>query len=78
MKRKDQRDPAKVLRVLQRLKRFSVFEATENQIIAETMTWLVEDKLIDVDNSPGYPWSNVKLTAKGLAYLERSQYVPKP
>jgi hypothetical protein len=69
MKRKDQRDPKKVLKVLYECKRFSVFEATANPTIAKMMTELVQGGYIEVDNSPGYPWSNVKLTPKGQERL---------
>lgn len=71
--RKQQRDPKRVLEVLRRTKRFSVFEATENQDIARTMTMLRDQKLITVDNSPGYPWSNVSVTRKGLKLLKGTQ-----
>lgn len=67
MTRKDQRQPAKVLRVLHQAGRFSVFEATANQTIANTMTYLNKHGYIEIDNSPGYPWSKVKLTAAGFA-----------
>ena len=70
MRRADQRNPKKVLRVLHQCKRFSVFEATARPQIAKVMDWLVAEKMIEVDNSPGYPWSNVKLTAKGLRYAD--------
>lgn len=68
MPRGHQRYPRRVLKVLHECGRFSVFEATANQNIAKVMDGLVERKLIEVDNSPGYPWSKVKLTAKGKAY----------
>jgi hypothetical protein len=70
MKKKDQGSPRKVLRVLHGCKRFSVFEATENQKIAHTMQRLKDEGYIEVDNSPGYPWSNVALTPKGFALME--------
>lgn len=68
--RRQQRDRQTVLRHLDIAKRFSVFEATANKVIAETMDSLVRDSLIAVDNSPGYPWSNVTLTKAGhdIAY----------
>lgn len=70
MRRADQRNPKKVLQVLHQCKRFSVFEATANQKIAAVMDMLVREKYIEVDNSPGYPWSNVKLTKKGMQYAD--------
>ena len=72
MKRKDQRDERKVLTVLHQKKRFSIFEATANNTIARTMTILEDKKLISIDNSPGYPWSNVKLTKAGLAMIKKA------
>lgn len=68
--RVQQRDPVAVLKRLHEIKRFSVFEATENQWIASTMTMLVNRKLIEVDNSPGFPWSKVELTAEGLKMIK--------
>jgi hypothetical protein len=67
--RKQQADPAAVLRVLHRTGRFSVFEATANITIARTMTALDAQGLITVDTSPGYPWSNVTLSPLGLARI---------
>lgn len=72
MKRKDRRSPAKVLKALSEHPRFSVFEATANQVVANTMTYLVDEKLIEVDNSPGYPWSIAIITDKGRAYMKSS------
>lgn len=70
MPRKDQRDIGKVLRVLDKCGRFSVFEATDNQTIATTMTKLCHSDLIETDNSCGYPWTKVKLTDAGRKLLE--------
>lgn len=83
MKRKDQGDVAKVLRVLKASGRFSVFEATANETIARMMTRLshkgcsiVRDgvrtdygKLIETDNTMGFPWAGVKLTPAGEQLL---------
>lgn len=71
MKRADQRDSVKVLRVLdsQPRKRFSVFEVTDNQAIANTMTRLVQQGYITTDNSPGFPWTAYELTEKGRAAI---------
>lgn len=63
--RKQQASAVEVLKVLHAAGRFSVFEATDNDVIAKTMERLVHQKLIEVDTSPGFPWSNVKLTAAG-------------
>jgi len=59
-----------VLRLLLDRGRFSVFEATSNAWIAETMDSLIREKLIEVDNSPGFPWSNVRITAAGRKDIE--------
>jgi hypothetical protein len=73
--RKQQADPVAVLRVLKATGRFSVFEATDNDIIARTMTRLVHKgyqgygRLIEIDNSCGYPWTKVKLTEAGERLL---------
>ena len=83
MKRKEQADVVAVLRVLQQAGRFSIFEATANQTIARTITRLcnkacsiVRDgvradygKLIDTDNSCGFPWTKVSLTDGGIRLL---------
>jgi hypothetical protein len=69
MKKGDQRYADKVLAVLAKEGRFSVFEATENDVIAKTMTWLLEQGYIEVDNSMGFPWSEAKVTEKGRRLL---------
>jgi hypothetical protein len=66
MKLKKQKDPVAVARVLHEQGRFSVFEATANPTIASTMDWLANNGWLDLDNSPGFPWTKVKLTEKGL------------
>lgn len=71
MKRKDQGDHIKVLRVLQQSPRFSVWDAGANKRIANTMTGLARDGLIDYpDPQPGYPWSKARVTEAGIALLE--------
>lgn len=68
MARKDQRDPMKVLAVLHRSPRFSVFDATESLGIANSLVRLARDGYIEYPQpQPGYPWSLCQLTAKGLA-----------
>jgi hypothetical protein len=66
LKRKEQGDHVKVLQVLERTKRFSVFEATENDTIAHTMTYIMQEGFA---HSVGgaYPWTEVELTEKGRA-----------
>jgi hypothetical protein len=73
MKRKDQRDPLKVLAVLRKSPRFSVWDATENGTIACTMDDLKNDGLIDFPKpQPGYPWSKARVTEAGIALLENA------
>ena len=58
--------------------RFSIFEATADQRIARSMDFLVQQKYIEVDNSPGYPWSNVKLTKRGHQIIGQQKTMPAP
>ncbi|MFS2047534.1 hypothetical protein ACEN9J_02995 [Variovorax sp. Varisp41] len=81
--RKQQADHIAVLRVLKRTGRFSAFEASENMVIARTMTRLIHKglttikdgvrtnhgKLIETDHSCGYPWVHVTLTPAAEALL---------
>jgi len=77
MKRKDQKDPAKVLAVLKAYPRFSCFEASTNPGIAKTMTLLFERKL--VKNIGGaYPWTDVEITELGEAVINGAPVPPKP
>lgn len=64
MKKKDQKDVAKVLAVLKECKRFSCFEATENMTIAKTVTLAYDRKLIkSVGGS--FPWTDIEITPEG-------------
>ena len=67
--RKQQKDIATVLRVLQKTKRFSVFEATANQVIAKTVTVLFERGLIENTKQGTFPWTHVTLTDAGERFL---------
>ncbi|MFZ2306822.1 MAG: hypothetical protein WAW73_20300 [Rhodoferax sp.] len=84
MKRKDQRDVVKVLRVLAEAGRYSVFEATANQTIASMMDKICHKgctlvgadgvkreygKLINVTEK-AYPWTDIELTEGGKRLLE--------
>lgn len=72
MKRKDQRDRLKVLAVLKESPRFSVWDASDNMNIANTMTDLMKDGLIDYpDPQPGFPWSKARITEAGMKLLEK-------
>lgn len=75
MKRKDQRNPLKVLRVLLAHPKFSVFEATDNRTIAKTLDGLQDQGLIEhIDRETmGYPWTKVRVTDKGHAALAASK-----
>lgn len=84
MKRKDQKDVIKVLRVLDKCKRYSVFEATSNQTLAYMMTRLhhKECTMVQPDGTRReygllikrtggeYPWTNIELTEGGKRLLE--------
>lgn len=63
--RREQKDEEKVLQALHKAGRFSVFEATDNPVIANMMEWLLKSGLIEV-TPKGFPWSDVKLTERGL------------
>lgn len=69
MPRKQQADPAAVLRVLQEAKRFSVFEATANQVIAKTIDRLSKNEHFIVTGG-AYPWTTIELTDSGRALIE--------
>ena len=74
MKRADQADPLKVLRVLAKCGKFSSFEASENETIGRTVTALYHSKdnggpLLKMDHSMGYPMTKVVLTEAGSAFL---------
>lgn len=77
--RKHQADHIEVLRVLARTGRFSLFEASENDTIARTMTRLIHKGCTTVDadgkktahglllktTGGGYPWTTCELTEAG-------------
>lgn len=64
MKRKDQKDVAKVLSVLRECKKFSCFEASANMTIAKTVT-LAFDRNLMKSTGGHYPWTNVEVTELG-------------
>jgi len=70
MKRADQHDMVKVLKVLHKCKRFSVFEATGNSTIASMMNKL--DGPYFERTGGSYPWLTVELTRKGLLLIGES------
>lgn len=74
MPTRKQRNPYDVARVLARHGRFSVFEATDNEVIAATMDWLHASGWFDFDTeSCGYPWTKVALTEAGRTALGRGR-----
>lgn len=64
-----QRSTVEVLRVLQKHGRFSCFEASANDVIAATMRNICHGGYIETKDI-GYPWTQVKLTQKGLALIQ--------
>jgi hypothetical protein len=84
MKRKDQKDVVKVLRVLDQCGRYSVFEATDNQTIAAMMDCITRKKctLVGKDRvereygrllrrtGGAYPWTEIELTEGGKQLLK--------
>ena len=66
--RKKQRDSYAVLAVLAEKRRFSVFEATANQDIANTMTRIQRSGWVTT-TPVGFPWTDVELTDAGWAAL---------
>ena len=74
MKPRDQRDPMKVLSVLDKEPSFSVFDATERKAIANSLDYLKQEGLIEYPlPQPGYPWSKVRVTKSGKKALEERQ-----
>lgn len=70
MPRKDQSSISKVLGVLAKSTRFSVFEVTANPDIAKTMEDIEEAGYIKRKGG-GYPWCKYEMTQKGKDFLER-------
>lgn len=93
--RRKQKDVVEVLKVLKACGRFSVFEATDNDVIARMMDRLIHKgcaivrdgvrtdygRLIETDNTCGFPWTKVKLTEAGerlLADSAKEPHAPHP
>jgi hypothetical protein len=84
MKRKDQKDVVKVLRMLDQCKRYSVFETTANMDIARMITRLhhkgctrvqpdgsrKEYGLLLKTIGGAFPWTEIELTDGGKRLLE--------
>lgn len=83
MKKVDQRDPIKVLRVLAACKRYSIFEATDNQSIARTISRMHNKAYVQImpddtrknygilikTTGGQYPWTEIELTEGGVQLL---------
>lgn len=68
--KKDYKNMLAVLKVLERVGKFSCFEI--NGALALTMTRIINMEMIECDNSIGYPWTLVKLTDKGNSLINVS------
>lgn len=71
MRKRDQRNVRKVLALLEEKGGFSIFEATDNVDIAETMDKIVDRKLVDLVEPSAYPWTKISLTDAGRKLLGR-------
>lgn len=60
LKAEDLRDYSKFRAKVVRAGRFSTFEASANQKVAGLYTCLCRDPEVIIDNSVGYPWTNVR------------------
>ena len=69
LKPRDRGDPVAVLRLLDQVGRFSVFEATEHLKLAKTLDQLPELGWVEYEND-GFPWTKATVTAAGRAVLE--------
>lgn len=60
----------RILSILHKKGRFSIFEATANQTIARAMTAVVHGHLVEIDTDLcAYPWTYVRLTPAGLSAI---------
>lgn len=72
MKRKDQSSQDAVMLKLSTMKRFSIFEATDNQTIAKTMDRIMKRGLIKTTGG-GYPWTEFEITPEGQAIIDSAK-----
>lgn len=63
-----QRSTRSVLTALSGMKRVSIFEVTDNDVIAATVDRIVARGLATIAPS-NFPWSNVEVTEAGRNYL---------
>ena len=59
LRAKDRSNDDMVAAMLVKVKRFSIFEATEHQNLAATLMRLKDSGRVKTDNSCGYPWIEV-------------------
>ena len=71
MKRKDQRDEVAVMRKLLTMKRFSIFEVTANDTIANMMDDIVRRGLIETTGGQ-FPWTTFKITEAGQRLVDEA------
>lgn len=67
----DRRRNNKVLAHLQKHPRFSIFEVSGTKELARVIASLFAKGLITETHTEGYPWHNVRITPKGIIYLQR-------
>jgi len=67
---KERTQPRRILSVLSRNPRFSVFDVNHDSL-AKTLDFLKDNKLM-VYKETEYPWCEVELTPKGRAFLAGS------
>ena len=69
LKNKGQGDTIKVLKVLHKIKRYSIWDATENPTIARTLDRICRANLITVGADSAFPWLECVLTVRGLKMI---------
>lgn len=72
LKRQEQSSQDAVMLKLSTMKRFSVFEVTDNQTIAKTMDRIMKRGLIKTTGG-GYPWTNFEITPEGQAIIDATK-----
>lgn len=74
---KERTQPRRILAVLARNPRFSVFDVNHDSL-AKTLDFLKDAGLMVYKRGGHYPWCEVELTPKGRAYLAGDQPKEKP
>lgn len=67
--RKQQKDEVSVMVALSKMTRFSIFEVTANQTIANMMDDIARRKLIETTGGQ-YPWTTFKITEAGQRIID--------